>query len=157
VNGNQARAVLDPGCEAELVLSTSFATSCGIHFHVDEDILVKFPDGTKVPSAAIENVNLCVAGMAHPVRAIVVEFSSYEVVLGKPWFNRHNPILDWRRHRLRMTVDGKSVEIDASMDPQCQGVPFHYQNLSDAVESGSTKVAGLLGSFEPDGSRRKYG
>jgi hypothetical protein len=50
-NGNQARALLDPGCEAELFLSTSFATSCGIHSHVDEDILVEFPDGTKVPSA----------------------------------------------------------------------------------------------------------
>jgi hypothetical protein len=72
VNGNQARAFLDPGCEAELVLSTSFVSSFGIHSHVDEEILVEFPNGTKVPSAAIENFNLCVAGVAHPVRAIVV-------------------------------------------------------------------------------------
>jgi hypothetical protein len=56
VNINQARALLDAGCEAEFVLSTSFATSCGIHSQVDEDILVEFPDGTKVPSAAIEKV-----------------------------------------------------------------------------------------------------
>jgi hypothetical protein len=90
VNGNQARALLDPGCRAELVLSTSFATSCGIHSHVDEDILVEFTDGTKVPSAAIENVNQCVAGVAHPVRAIGVELASYEVILGKSWFTRHN-------------------------------------------------------------------
>ena len=122
VNGNLAKALLDPGCEAELVLSASFATSCGIHSHVDEDIFVEFPDGTKVPSASIENVNLCVAGISHPVRAIVVELASYEVILGKPWFTRHNPIVDWRQHRLRITVDGKSVEIDASLDPQDQGV-----------------------------------
>jgi hypothetical protein len=109
VNGNQVRALLDPGCEAELVLSTSFATSCGIHSYVDEDIQVEFPDGTKVPSAAIENVNLCVAGVAHPVRAIVVELASYEVILGKPWFTRHKTIMDWISNRLRMTVDGKSV------------------------------------------------
>jgi hypothetical protein len=121
MNGNQARALLDPGCEAELVLSTSFAISCGIHSHVDEDILVEFPDGTKVPSAAIENVILCVAGVAHPVRAVVVEMASYEAILWKPWFTRHDPIVDWRQHLLRMTVDGKSVEIDASWDPQCQG------------------------------------
>jgi hypothetical protein len=76
VNGNQERALLDPGCEAELVLSTSFSSSCGIHSHVDEDIIVKFLDGTKVPSSAIENVNLCVAGAALPVRAIVVELAS---------------------------------------------------------------------------------
>jgi hypothetical protein len=60
MNGNQARALLDPGCEVELVLSTSFATSCGIHYYVDEEIIVEFPDGTKVPSAAIENV-VCVS------------------------------------------------------------------------------------------------
>jgi hypothetical protein len=76
VSGNKARALLDPGCAAKLVLSTSFATSCGIQSHVDEDILVEFPDGAKVPSAAIENVNLCVAGVAHPVRAMVVELAS---------------------------------------------------------------------------------
>jgi Aspartyl protease len=40
VNGNWARALLDSGCEEELVLSTSFATSCGIQSLVDEDILV---------------------------------------------------------------------------------------------------------------------
>jgi hypothetical protein len=55
-------------------------------------------------------------------------------VLGKPWFTRHNQIVDWRRQRLRMTVYGKSLEIDASMDRQCH--PSHYQNLSDAVEKG---------------------
>jgi hypothetical protein len=82
---------------------------------------VDFRDGTKVTSAAIENVNLCVAGVAHPVRAIVVELASYDVILGKPWFTRHNPIVDWRQHRLRLKLDGESVEIDASLDPQCQG------------------------------------
>jgi hypothetical protein len=109
VNGNQARALLDPGCEAELVLSTSFTTSCGIHSHMDEDILVEFPDVTKVPSAAMEYVNLCVAGVAHPVRAIVVKLASYEVIRGKLWFTRHNPIVDWRQHRLILNVNGESV------------------------------------------------
>jgi hypothetical protein len=81
-----------------------------------DEILVEFPDGTKVPSAAIENVNLCVAGVTHPVCAILVELDSYEVILGKPCLTRNDPIVDLRRHRLRMTVAGKSVEIDASMD-----------------------------------------
>jgi hypothetical protein len=93
---------------------------------------VEFPEGTKVPSATIENVNLSVAGVAHPVRAIVLELASYEVILGKPWFTRHNPIVDWRQNRLRMTVDGESVEIDASLDPQCQG--FHAINRISATQ-----------------------
>jgi hypothetical protein len=43
---------------------------------VDGDILAVFPDGEKVPSASIENVNLCGAGVALPVRAIVMELAS---------------------------------------------------------------------------------
>jgi hypothetical protein len=40
VDGYKARELLDPGCEAELVLSTSFATQCGMHSQVDEEKLV---------------------------------------------------------------------------------------------------------------------
>jgi hypothetical protein len=46
----EARALLDPWCEAELVLSTSFATQCGLHSQVDEETLKEFADGTRVPS-----------------------------------------------------------------------------------------------------------
>ena len=118
VDGYKARALLDPGCEAELVLSTSFATQCGMHSHADEETLVEFADGTRVPSTAIENVSLSVAGVSHPVRAVVVELAAYEVILGKPWFTRHNPIVDWRRHQLRLVIDGRTVVVDASASPQ---------------------------------------
>jgi gag-polyprotein putative aspartyl protease len=83
VDGYKARALLDPGCEAELVLSTSFATQCGMHSKVDEETLVEFADGTRVPSTSIENVSLSVAGVSHPVRAVVVDLATYEVILGK--------------------------------------------------------------------------
>ena len=118
VDGYKARALLDPGCEAELVLSTSFATQCGMHSHADEETLVEFADGTRVPSTAIENVSLSVAGVSHPVRAVVVDLAAYEVILGKPWFTRHNPIVDWRRHQLRLVIDGRTVVMDASAIPQ---------------------------------------
>jgi hypothetical protein len=50
-----------------------------------------------------------------------VEFSSYEEILLKPWFSCNIPIVDWRQYRLGMKVDGESVEIDVSLDPQFQG------------------------------------
>jgi hypothetical protein len=118
VDGYKARALLDPGCEAELVPSTSFETQCGMHSQVDEETLVEFADGTRVPSTSIENFSLRVAGVSHPVRAVVVELAAYEVILGKPWFTRHNPIVDWRRHQLRFVIDGRTVVVDASASPQ---------------------------------------
>jgi hypothetical protein len=90
------------------------------HSKVDEKTLVEFADGTRVPSESIENVSLSIAGMSHPVRALVVELSAYEVILGKPWFTIHNPIVDWRRHQLRLVIDGRTVVVDASASPQCE-------------------------------------
>jgi hypothetical protein len=118
VDGYKERALLDPGCEAELVLSTSFATQHGMHSQVDEETLVEFTDGTRVPSTSIENVSLSVAGVSHPVRAVVVELAAYELILGKPWFTRHNPIVYWRRHQLRFAIDNRTVIVDASASPQ---------------------------------------
>jgi hypothetical protein len=93
VDGFEARALIHPGCEAELVLSNSFATQCGMHSHVDEETLVEFADGTRVPSTSIENVRRSGAGESHPVCAVVVELAAYEVILGKTWLTRHNPIV----------------------------------------------------------------
>jgi hypothetical protein len=55
-----------------------------MHSKVDEETLVEFVDGTRVPSTSIENVSRSVAGVSHPVRAVVVELDTYEVILGKP-------------------------------------------------------------------------
>jgi hypothetical protein len=118
VDGYKARALLDPGCEAELVLSTSFAAQCGMHSQVDEETFFEFADATRAPSESIENVILCVSGVSHPVRALVVDLAAYEVILGKPWFTRHNPIVDWRQHQLRLVIDDRTVVVDASASPQ---------------------------------------
>jgi hypothetical protein len=112
--------LLDTGYEAELLLSTSFATQCGMHSQVNEETVVEFADGTRVPSMSTENVSLSVAGVSHPVRAVVVDLAAYEVILGKPWFTRHNPIVDWRRHQLRFVIDGRTVVVDASASPQLE-------------------------------------
>jgi hypothetical protein len=53
-----------------------------MHSQVDEETLVEFADGTRVPSTSIENFSLNVAGVSHLVRAVVVELAAYEVILG---------------------------------------------------------------------------
>jgi hypothetical protein len=68
VDGFEARALLDPVCESELVLSDRFSTQCEMHSQVDEEKLVEFADGTSVPSTSIDNVHLSVSGASHPVR-----------------------------------------------------------------------------------------
>jgi hypothetical protein len=117
VNEQSACALLDPGCEAELILSAKFATRCGIDTKPDGIHKVELADGTQIQATCVNGVSLSVAGISHLFRATVVELTSYEVILGKPWFTRHNPVVDWKRNRLTICVDGISVEVDASSNP----------------------------------------
>jgi hypothetical protein len=142
VDGFEARALFNPGCEAELVLSNSFATQCGMHSHVDEETLVESADGTRVPSTSFENVSLKVAGVSHPVRARVVELAAYEIILGKPWFTRHNPIVDWRRHELRFVIDGRTVVVDASASRQ-------RESSNDITGISATQLKKVVRRQEP--------
>jgi hypothetical protein len=47
VNGRVAKAILDPGCEAEVVISSQFAAQCGSVTKVS-DLSVELPDGTRL-------------------------------------------------------------------------------------------------------------
>jgi hypothetical protein len=82
VDGFEAWELHESGCEAEQALLNSFATQCEMLSQMDEDTLVEFADGTRVSSTSIEKVRLNVAGVSHPVRAVVVELAAYEVILG---------------------------------------------------------------------------
>jgi Reverse transcriptase (RNA-dependent DNA polymerase) len=69
--------------------------------------------------------------MAHPVRATVVDLASHEVILGKPWFARHNPIVDWKLNCMKIRIGEKCVEVDASVNPQ-KKVNGDVQHISAA-------------------------
>jgi hypothetical protein len=77
-----------------------------------------------------------------PVRAIVVELAAYEVILGKPWFTRHNPIVDWRRHQLRFVIDGRTVVVDASASPQ-------RESSQDITRISATQLKKVVRRQEP--------
>jgi hypothetical protein len=67
-------------------------------------------------------------------------------------------VTELRVRSLTLNVDGESVEIDASLDPQCQG--SHSITRISATQLKKVvrrKEPFYLGSFEPDGSRRKFG
>jgi hypothetical protein len=61
-----------------------------MYSQVDEETLLEFADGSRVPSMYIENISLSVVGVSHPVRAVVVIF----------------------------VIDGRTVVVDASASPQ---------------------------------------
>jgi hypothetical protein len=52
--------------------------------------------------------------------ALVVKMNAYDLVLGLPWFERHNPEIDWARKRLislRMRKAQKASTSDSADSP----------------------------------------
>ncbi|KAF0704041.1 hypothetical protein AaE_015139 [Aphanomyces astaci] len=37
---------------------------------------------------------------------------AFDIILGQPWFNKHNPVIDWRKHNI-VSVD-EDVDVNAS-------------------------------------------
>jgi hypothetical protein len=73
---------------------------------------------------------------------VVVELAAYEAILGKPWFTRHNPIVDWRRHELRFVIDGRTVVVDASASPQ-------RESSMDTTRISATQLKKVVRRQEP--------
>jgi hypothetical protein len=72
----------------------------------------------------------------------VVDMAAYEVILGKPWFTGHNPIVDWRRHELRLLIDGRTVVVAASASPQ-------RDSSKDITRISATQLKNVVRRQEP--------
>jgi len=113
VNGHVLKALLDPGCEAEVVLSSRLASKIGVRCEA-RGLRVELPDGTLLAATQSDPVDLEVSGLRSSIRAVVVELSAYEVILGKPWFTKFNPTVNWQTHKLSVQNGSDVVVIDAS-------------------------------------------
>ena len=56
----------------------------------------------------------------------------YEAILGKPWMDRWNPIIDWKRNRLVWTMGARKIVVQGVKDPQGQEMisSLFQKNLS---------------------------
>jgi hypothetical protein len=55
------------------------------------------------------------------------------VIPGKPWFNIHSQVVDWRLHQLRIVIDDRIVAVDASAST-------HRKSSRDITRISATQV-----------------
>jgi hypothetical protein len=123
VRGRKLRVLLDPGCEGELVIATQVATELGLVGSESSqgsvgNVRVELADGNQLHATISKPVKLQIQGFKCSVQhPIVVDLKGYEAIIGKPWFEKHNPVVDWRSHELRLQSKGRTIRIDASAKP----------------------------------------
>jgi hypothetical protein len=113
-------ALLDSGCDAELIISEDYADENKIDSK-PMGTRVELPDGTSIAAKETEELQLTLHGLRFCAKAVVIDMKTYDCILGRPWLSRFNPHINWRKDRLLIAYDGQRHEMDANVDPSRQG------------------------------------
>ncbi len=103
---HQCRTLVDSGCE-EIVVSKEFANKLSLKT-VKTNLKAELWDGTLVPmEQCTDNLDLRIGQAQFKIRPYIVNWISYDIILGKRWLTDINPIIDWTRNRMRVKLKTK--------------------------------------------------
>jgi hypothetical protein len=128
LSGRKVTALVDSGCEAELIISRRFAQGHGIAAAETARSCsgIALPDETILEATETDSLELDAGGVKSTCRSLVIEISAYDCVVGRPWLEKHNPLIDWRKNRLMIAKNGRRYDLDARKDP-CVGKGKHVK------------------------------
>jgi predicted aspartyl protease len=110
LNDHELVALIKSGCEVELVLSRNLADKVGIDYCLIS-CEVSLPDGTRMAAARTSTVSLDIAGSRKELTAVVVDMVAIDCILGLPWLDSTNPVINWKAKRLLLPGKEGPVEV----------------------------------------------
>ena len=79
----------------------------------------------------------------------VIGLPKYEAILGKPWLNRWNPVIDWKRNRLAWKMGSKTITVQGLQEPHSLGLVSSLFQRSGTVDLISAQRMRKLAKTEP--------
>jgi Retroviral aspartyl protease len=122
LSGRDVTALVDSGCEAELIISRRFAEKHGIAAAETARSCsgIALPDETILEATETDSLELDAGGVKSTCKALVIEITDYDCIVGRPWLDKYNPHVNWRKNRLMIVKNGRRYDLDARKDP-CVG------------------------------------
>jgi predicted aspartyl protease len=111
LNDHEVVALIDSGCDVELVLFRNLADKLRIS-HALFSREVSLPDGTRMAAARTSTVSLDVAGSRKELTAVVVDMVAFDCILGLHWLGAANPVVNWKTRRHLLSGAEGPVEVD---------------------------------------------
>ena len=93
VGKHKVKAMLDSGATVNVVSSDILEALGGIWKPTSE--WVKFADGRMVPAKGVTEITLSHKGYVGKIRCLVLQGLSTELLLGRPWLQEWNPMVNW--------------------------------------------------------------
>ncbi len=104
----QVSALVDSGTTSSFIDQT-FVAQHNIHVvKKSTPVLVEVIDGRTIASGAITHettpLELCIGEHAKKIVFNIISTLHHPVILGLPWLEMHNPIIDWRSRTLTFST-----------------------------------------------------
>jgi predicted aspartyl protease len=101
LNDHGLVALIDSGCEVELVHSRNLADKLRIpHTLISREMTL--PDGTRMAAARTSTVSLDVAGSRKELTAVVVDMVAFDCIQGLLWLDAANPVVNFYYQALKV-------------------------------------------------------
>lgn len=68
---------------------------------------VKLPDGTSFPTSTICPILININQYKAKIHCYILPLSVSDVILGKNWLTRNNPVINWRSHVMHINANHK--------------------------------------------------
>ena len=136
MNGLRARALLDTGA-SHCFIAERWAKRHNVAFEVIEQPLsIVMADGKSsiVSHFLCRDLSLCLAGKVFVHDFHVLSESSYDIILGMPWFHIVNPVIDFPSRLVRFR-EGGLLGRNTATELACQ-LTHSVHNFQPALISG---------------------
>ena len=150
VNGIEVTFLIDSGA-SECFLSTTFVKKNKMKtVKAKEKLRIQLADGTtRVSNFIVEQA--CVKFEDHMdfLNFSVIPLPKYEAILGKPWLDRWNPIINWKKNNLVWKMGKREIIVQGVQDPQGPKIISNLLQKNFAVEMISIQQMRRLSRKEP--------
>ena len=123
LNGIEVTFLIDSGA-SECFLSTAFVEKNKIKTRkTKEKWNIQLADGTmRVSNVMVEQECVIFNEHAEFIDFSVIGLPKYEAILGKPWLNRWNPVIDWKRNSLAWKMGSRIITVQGLQEPHSLGL-----------------------------------
>lgn len=108
INGHPAKVLIDGGAEGNII-STSFQRRHQLHRTECLPIPILLPNGSSSITKHTVPITLDRGDYSDSLNPILYPLNKYDLILGKPWLTKVNPLINWRTNDLHFTHNGIDV------------------------------------------------
>src|SRR3954462_2691510 len=145
INGHPIRVLVDGGSMGDFI-SSRLVEQLALATQTVAAFSILFPNGETSPCNK-EIINACLRIQEHQekIHPKVVPLPHHDLILGKPWLEKWNPLIDWRTNQICITRDGHTFAINQVTSRDLSPSPVPAKKLRPEATIPQRMTTGAAG------------